>query len=170
MRREIIGILSVLVLLLVLIGGCGGGGDDLMPRITALATSQLTLRPDGAGAYTGITGQSPASGSNWQKVDEASADETSTFVYTNSDTQLKDAYSLQDHTTETGTIKSVTVYFRFRSSHAADSGYCQPFLRVGGSETAGTELSTASTTWATYNETLARPGGGSWSWSDIDNL
>jgi hypothetical protein len=46
MRREIIGILSVLVL----VGGCGGGGDDLMPRITALATSQLTLRPNAAGA------------------------------------------------------------------------------------------------------------------------
>jgi hypothetical protein len=41
MRREIIGILSVLVLLLVLVGGCGGGSDEVGPvlQVSALAVS-----------------------------------------------------------------------------------------------------------------------------------
>ena len=174
MRREIIGIVSVLVLLLVLAGGCGGGvggGDELGPRMAALASSQLTLRPNAAGDYTYISSQEPSSGAHWEKVDEATADGISTYVYTYSDTQLKDAYALQNHTSETGTINSVTVYFCFRRNTTATGlAYCQPFLRLGTSETTGTELSLNSVSWTTYSEILARPGGGSWTWTNIDNL
>jgi len=41
MKREMVGMLSVLalVLLLVLVGGCSGGDDEVVPRIVALQTA-----------------------------------------------------------------------------------------------------------------------------------
>jgi len=130
----------------------------------------LTLRPNDVGDYTVISSQEPPSGAHWDKVDEAAPD-TTTYVFTSNNTQQKDAYKLED-TSQTGTINSVTVYFRFRrsSTQGSSAAYCQPFLRLGTSETAGTEQALNSTTWTNYNQTLARPGGGSWSWTDIDNL
>ncbi len=171
MRRGLIGALCVLAL--VLVGGCGGGGDvghEPVPRISALATS-LTLRPDGTGAYNGLSDY-PSSGSNWEKVDDVSPDGELTYVYATEGSYENDAYTLTNHTTETGTINSVRVYFRIRiwSTYWDGTGYCQPFLRLGTSEVNGTEQSHKSVPWSTYSQTLPRPGGGSWSWTDIDNL
>ena len=135
-----------------------------------VSADTLTLRPDGTGNYTGISSQTPSSGAHWDKVNEASPD-TNRYVATYSDSQQKDAYTLGG-TSQTGIINSVTVYFRFnRSSTPSGSfAYCQPFLRLDTSETAGTEQALNSTSWTTYNQTLARPGGGSWTWTDINNL
>jgi hypothetical protein len=164
MRRKIMGILFAMVLVASL------GLAIAVQTATPVMAATLTLYPNGAGDYTNIDSQSPSSGAHWDKVDEASADDATTYVYTSSDSQQEDAYALQD-TSQTGTINSVTVYFRFRSSASTIyNAFCQPFLRLGASETAGTEQSTQSTTWTTYSETLARPGGGSWSWTDINDL
>ena len=135
-----------------------------------VSADTLTLRPNGTGDYTGISSQSPPSGAHWDKVDDASPD-TTTYVYTTNNSQQKDAYQLEN-TAQTGTINSVTVYFRFRRSRtqSGSAAYCQPFLRLGTNETAGTEEALNSTTWTTYSQTLARPGGGNWTWTDINNL
>ena len=164
MKREIIELLLALVLVISL------GLAIALPMSTPVLAATLTIYPNGPGNYTNISGQYPNSGAHWDKVDEAVPDDDQTYVYTNSDTQQKDAYTLQD-VSGTGIIASVTVYFRFRSSASTSNyAYCQPFLRLGARETAGTEVSTRSTTWTTYSQTLARPGGGNWSWSDINNL
>lgn len=135
----------------------------------------VDLVPDGVGDYTNIALQFPDSGFHWEKVDDppSSPDGDTTSVRTSSATQEKDAYNLEYDSVlgscET-VINSVTVYFRFKSGSDGYKVCCQPFLRLGGSETAGTELDTTSTSYVTYSETLSRPGGGSWSSSDIQDL
>lgn len=50
-------------------------------------------------------------GGHWDKVDEAVADDLSTYVYTSSATMQKDTYALED-TAQTGTIDDVNIYSR----------------------------------------------------------
>jgi len=178
MKTKIFGIMSValVVVATVVVGGCGGGvSDGPVLLLEPLATSQLTLRPDGTGDYTSVASQPPNYGSHWEKLDEVSANDFYDYVYTTASSQQKDAYALTDHTTETGNINSVTVHFRIYRYGGNVAGspttYCQPFLRLGTSEIAGTEQPhTDDSAFSTYNQTLARPGGGTWSWTDIDNL
>ncbi len=130
--------------------------------------------PDGAGGYTNIASQFPASTSHWDKVDDPPGvpDDDTTYVYTVSLIQEKDAYELQDPTFgNDAIINSVTVYYRFRGNGGAgETVRAQPFLRLNGVETAGTEQSQASPGWIDKNELLARPGGGLWAYQDIIDL
>ena len=61
------------------------------PQLAYAAATTETLYPDGVGDYTNISSQSPGSGYHWDKVDEAVADDDTTYIYTNSLTQQKDA-------------------------------------------------------------------------------
>ncbi len=45
-----------------------------------------TLRPNGAGALTGVFHQVPNSGAHWQKVDEVTADFNTTAVFSKTNT------------------------------------------------------------------------------------
>ncbi|MBA7584895.1 hypothetical protein ES708_26861 [subsurface metagenome] len=95
-------------------------------------------------------------------------DEAATRVYTESSTQQKDAYNLQNTSIPVGaTINSVGVYFRVDGG--GYPGYGQPFLRLGTNETAGAEQR-HQYAWQTYSQILARPGGGSWSRADLNSL
>jgi hypothetical protein len=127
-----------------------------------------TLRPNAAGDYTNLTPVDSAT--NWENVDEASADDDTTYNYGGT-TQVKDAYALADTAIPAGsTINSVTVYFRCKKIATAWRKF-QPFLRLGTDETAGTNLEVQGTAgYDTYNEALARPGGGDWAVSDLDSL
>lgn len=129
------------------------------------------LRPNDAGDYTNINNQYPSSGYHWDKVDEVTQDTSATRVETlhNTTTQVKDAYGLTDTAIPSGaTINSVKVYFCFITNYLKSS-YAQPFLRISTTETAGTEQ-IDDRKWTTYNQTLARPGGGSWAVSDLNGL
>ncbi len=141
-----------------------------LPQQEIVYASTLTLVPNDVGDYTNIPGMYPAGGSHWDKVDDppGSPDGDATYIFLLG-AQLKDAYKLTD-TSQTGTINSVRVYFRFRINNVFGTAYSQPFLRLGTAETAGTEVSSTTTSYVTYSEILARPGGGSWSWTDINNL
>jgi len=139
-------------------------------EVAYAAPDTLQLLPDGVGDYTGIDSVEPVTSTHWEAVDDPvlSPDDIITYVYTTSTTQQKDAYTLAN-TSQTGTITSVRVYFRVRSS-GPKSHFMQPFLRLDGNETAGSEINHTTNTWTTYSEILARPGGGSWTWTDINNL
>lgn len=66
------------------------------------------------------------------------------------------------------TINSVTVYFRhIRLSTPA--GNIRALVYLGGAQTASTTITTGGS-WTTSSEALARPGGGSWAYSDLANL
>jgi len=167
MRREIVGLVCAIALVVSVLSGIG------VQNPTPAIAATLTLRPNGPGDYTNISNQAPSSGYHWDKVDDVDPDDANSYVYTASDSQQKDAYALENvPESQTGTISSVTVYFRFRAGRqsGASRAYCQPFLRLNGVETAGTERATKDPVWTTYSETLAKPGGGSWTWQDINNL
>lgn len=132
-------------------------------------TTTLTLLPDAAGDYTNIANAVPAV-AHYLNVDDpvATPDDATTTVWTHAAAQEKDAYNLAA-ASYNGTVKSintVTVYFRWIED---TDGIAQPFLRLSGSETAGTPVNTAAG-WTTVSETLTRPGGGSWTEADIDDL
>ncbi len=141
------------------------------PSTVYAAPDTLTLLPDGAGDYTLIAGVEPVGTAHWDAVNDPvlTPDDATTYISTTNATQEKDAYTLQD-TAQTGTINSVTVYFRFRSKLATKTHYAQPFLLLSGTETNGTEIAESTAIWTTFSELLARPGGGSWTWADINNL
>lgn len=129
-----------------------------------------TLRPNAAGSETSITSQEPAATSHYDKVDEASADDDSTYVYTSTATYQRDLYSLPAHS-GTGNINSITVYFRCEKTNAVRIGFVKPSIKSDSTTTDGTEVA-VSTSWATYSQTWATNpvDDESWEWSDIDDL
>lgn len=130
----------------------------------------LNLVPNGVGAYTNIGYCYPDAGeAHWQDVDDpvATPDDAATYVFSLNAVQEKDAYALTDSGISEGTINSVTVHFRCRRSDYGATA--QPFLRLGTDETAGTEI-LLRLAYTSYSEVLAKPGGGNWSWANIDAL
>jgi hypothetical protein len=69
------------------------------------------LRPDAAGDETNIGGQYPNSTYHWDKVDEVSADNGSTFVYSSNAAYIRDLYALPAPA-GSGVIAKITVYVR----------------------------------------------------------
>lgn len=147
--------------------------ENITGRIVTLtAGTPVNILPNATGTYTNIASVSGAA-THWQAVDDAvaSPDDDTTYVYNESAVQQKDAYNLETPAMS-GTVQkinSVTVYFRAKNNGAANEGKVQPFLRLGSNETTGTEVS-FSNSYETKNETLAKPGGGSWSTSDLTDL
>jgi uncharacterized protein (UPF0333 family) len=127
----------------------------------------VTLRPNAAGDETSINSQTPSSGYHWDKVDEESADDGSTCVYTLSMSYKRDLYNIPNPTAS-GTINSITIYFRCSSGES--SNYAKPSLKVDSTVVDGTEKVFSS--WATKSQTwTTNPvDGEAWEWSDIDNL
>ena len=69
----------------------------------------LTLRPNAVGS-SGLY-QHPSSGYNWDKVDEATPDYFSTYVWTSTHIGTKgDLYNIPNHNLEAGTINNIRVY------------------------------------------------------------
>jgi flagellin-like protein len=132
----------------------------------------ITLRPNA----NGDSQLSRNTGSNnYQAVDEDPSDDATTYVYDNSgsDGYARDYYGFTDHTTETGTINSVTVYIDCRqllSGGSTSQSHARTVLRYNGNSNYGTDIN-LGTSWTVYQTAYtARPGGGSWTWADIDAL
>ena len=88
------------------------------------------LRPSGSGTYTQCDNQ--GDWPNWECVDEETPDGSSTYVSTGSSDTERDTYNLQDHTSGSGTINSVTVHIRSRASYYwQDMGF-QTMIRTYG--------------------------------------
>ena len=66
------------------------------------------LRPNAAGDLTYLY-QYPATGSNYEKVDEETKDDDSTYVYNEATAHYYDRYNIPNHSEGSGTINSVTV-------------------------------------------------------------
>ena len=81
-------------------------GDRVKLHYGGGSNGNVILRPDGNGSTT-QWGKSGSGGANWDRVDEATADGDSTYVYTSTN-GYKDLYSIAN-LTQSGTINSVTV-------------------------------------------------------------
>lgn len=129
------------------------------------------LRPNDIGDYTALSHWPDTGEENWEDVDDVIPDEDTTYVFSGSLTQEKDAYNLEPSSIPGGSvINSVKVYYRWVAFSSKYGEYAQPYLRLSGVETAGSEEYTISTDWQTLNEILSRPGGGNWSVADLADL
>ena len=103
----------------------------------------------------------------------ATPDDLGTYVYKNGASgpaAATDLFTLPNHSSEAGVINYVRVYHRHRSNYAITM-YSQPYVRMGGTDYAGTQVS-ISTSWATSHTQWATNPNTSlaWTWNDIDNL
>ena len=130
-----------------------------------------TLTPSAPGYETNIPTQYPNSGAHWDKVDEYPTADTNTYVEVPLDNMQTDTYKLKASNIPAGsTINSVTVFVNFMSTIPTVIAYCFPALRLGTNLLYGGAFTEYTANYTLYNQTIARPGGGSWAVSDLANL
>ena len=101
---------------------------------------------------------------HWQLVDEVIADDDLTVAWTDSVTEEKDFYEIEELPPSVTSIVNIDVTAKY-------SGSLKFYMILDGVEKAYTSSSTAipwgvaTTDWSDH-----RPGGGSWTVDDIDNL
>lgn len=104
---------------------------------------------------------------HWTLVDDVIADDYDTYVWTDSGVEEKDAYQLQNPTGIIGTeiINQIRVKMRYQ-------GKITTYLRLNGVESSFPGSGSIVGAWGdrTTSWQPSRPGGGSWTWSDINNL
>ncbi|MBE9469710.1 MAG: hypothetical protein IMY78_00500, partial [Chloroflexi bacterium] len=146
MRKQL-GLLAAFVLVVAL-------GLPFLSHTPVLA-AELTLRPNGNTNTIGIDYQAPPNkGAHYDKVDDGVADcPFADWVWTRSSTQQRDFYTLHNPGITTGIINSVTVHFWVSTQPSFCNwpcSYFQPYLRLNGVETAGTEIQHHSDFWGIY--------------------
>lgn len=128
------------------------------------------LRPNASGDETSIASAWP-SGTHWDKVDEVVAD-TDTYVYMSTTAYQRDLYNLPAHSTGSGTISKITVYFRcWGTSNLTCKAKAS--IKSDSTVTDGTEKTfAASYTWETFSQEWSTNPADSaaWEWADIDLL
>lgn len=134
-------------------------------RLYGTTPQTENLTPNATGNLTNI-----ASGT-WADVDDpvGAPDDAATTVNTNAASQ-SDAFNLVSpsliHSADN--VTSVAVFFRHYTNQPGHNVTVAPLLWLNGNQTNGTPVTIDP--WATSSETLARPGGGNWSVSDLADL
>jgi len=133
---------------------------------------ELTLIPNGDNTVALVCSSGTV---HYALVDDpvASPDDLGTYVYKNGASGLSaatDLFDLPNHGTEAGAINYVRVYHRHRSNYAITM-YSQPYVRMGVTDYAGTQVSITMTWTTNYTEWATNPNTSvAWTWTDIDNL
>jgi len=130
------------------------------------------LRPNAAGDEESITSATSGAGNHWADVDEAVADNSTTYVYQSTISYLRDLYNLPAHSVGSGVINSITIYFRIRSGYTTTTAYAKPSQKSGATTTDGTEQTVTGTTWTTKSQTYnTNPTtSAAYTWDEIDAL
>ncbi len=128
------------------------------------------LRPNGKGTYEEWT--YPLFTDHYLEVDELSQDGDTTHISDDgitipNGTTSKDTFLLDNWAHGAQHVEKIEVSFYGKLS--AGSGNIAPLLLLDGSFTQGAS-ETLTGSYALYTQELARPGGGNWHWSDLDNL
>ena len=132
--------------------------------------STETLRPNAAGDATTFTSQNPNSGYHWDKVDEETSDENSTYIYDASEDY--DLFNLPAHSVGSGTINFIKIYIRAKKTEVGTTDTFRFKIKTGGTEYDNGSNIQTTTDYTTYNyqwntnpkTTVA------WTWDDIDAL
>lgn len=136
----------------------------------------LTLRPNADSTPLEQVPSSGGSGAHYEKIDEASKDESDYMVPSSpvaTATKI-DIYGFPDHTSEAGVINSVAVKCYCNYALVGTDGtavYVNPAVKVGGTLYYGgaqeltTTVSLYSYSWANNPATVA-----AWTWDEIDAL
>jgi hypothetical protein len=145
------------------------------PVATPALAATTTLDPNASGSSTQL--YRGAGTSNWNACTTSDGD-TSFVSWGDTSWSRYDLYNLAD-TSLSGTINSVTVYFEARAVPTPTQPSAQTVIRIsstnyyGGTSTTrgGGTTYTLTKSYATYSYTYStKPGGGSWTWSDINSL
>jgi hypothetical protein len=143
--------------------------DDVLTPVN----NDVILRPIGAGDETDVKFQSPDTGDHWDKVDEATSDGDTTYIYTPSLNWEEDLYVTANHSTQTagGDIQYVEVFMLSRASSSADQVSAYVHIKTNGVEYNSTSEN-LSTNYTQYSESwnLNPQSSGTWTWNEIDNL
>lgn len=130
--------------------------------------AELTLRPNGAGDHTDLSG-SGGSGANWERVSDENDDSGVSNNYNG--TTKYDLYETENPGVS-GTINKITIYNRGKNlTTPYIYGYVTPLLKIGGNEYRGTEqamsyfLTNYSHEWEN-NPDDSLP----WEFTDIESL
>jgi hypothetical protein len=101
-----------------------------------------------------------------------SPDDDNTTAITETTNTEKQSFDLQQNYPGIAILNSVSVRMRTRDNDGAIDITHRCFLLLGGNTTNGTTRNTGvgSTAYSDWTETLARPGGGSWSKTDLATL
>ena len=131
-------------------------------------TNTETLRPDGHNTCVIPNEVGAVCNNHWQNVDEVVADDLATMVFSQADAATYiDYYTLDNTAIPAGyIITAVTVYIRGEVNNVLCT--YSGDLKLGANIETGTLHNNLA--WATYNESLARPGGGPWLQTDLDSL
>lgn len=155
MRRSLSGFIAALLI-----------SSALCSRANA---ATVALVPNGNGTNNSW---SVTSGNKWDAVIDSEGDcATSYTSITETTVGEVQGFSLNDPSVSAATYDSVQVYFETDRVGAASGAILRVRLRLSGSTTNGTSRTIGTSNCAAWGpETLARPGGGSWSASDWNNL
>ena len=141
--------------------------------ILTTVNEDIILRPDAAGDATNIKEQYPATGEHWDKVDEASSDNDTTYLHTPDTNYQEDLYATDNHSSQTagGGIQDVEVFMVSRVEISAEQVSAYVHIKTNGSEYDGPSEN-LTTGYAPYSYLwIENPQtGSSWTWSEIDEL
>jgi hypothetical protein len=128
--------------------------------------TQVIIRPSAVGdeSNCAVSGDTPG----WKCVDEAVADDDSTYGFAYSGTSPRDLYNLED-VAAAGSINYVRVYIRARRT-ASYVVKARTAIKLGATVVEGSDISMISTYTNYYTEHTTKPGGGAWTFADINNL
>lgn len=144
--------------------------DGNILRPVDLRNDVETLRPNAAGDLTALT-QFPATGSNYDKVNEESPDELTTYLYEDTGLWKRDLYNLPAHS-GSGTINKVTVFLYCKAGLDAVGYDIEELLKTHGVGPYNNYHMQISTSWTLYshewtnNPYTTNP----WTWDEIDAL
>jgi hypothetical protein len=140
----------------------------------AASSSSFILRPNADGTYEELT-PSP-SGSNWENVDEESADEDTTHVsWTSmapSIARREDSYNIENPTIGLGRIDKITVYVRGKvNSIPMGTPKIRTLIRTYNTDYFGTDTD-LTTSYNDYDTeyTLNPETNTLWTWEEINSL
>lgn len=131
-----------------------------------------TLRPTGAGDETSPTiSQYPVSGAHWDKVDDTTSDGDSTYINTEAYDWHEDLYSIANHSTGSGQINYVRVYYVAREEADNLDANVYVHIKTNGVEHDGTSDDVPQSYATYYYQWNKNPQtGADWTWDEIDNL
>lgn len=146
--------------------------DEVMPYINESGEMLWVI---GEGDKTRIASQWPETGEHYDKVDESTADDEATFVYTYSKKYQTDLYDLSELGLYDVEITGLSISFRF-SGGADDghdvTGYARAVIKTDGSGFNGAEESQLGPAFVTrsYHWDTNPKTGAAWTPDEIDEL
>jgi len=145
----------------------GNGSGNLTATVyIATTTDTDAVRPNAAGASTQLT---PSAGNNYACAGDGN---DGTYVGQVTTTYKVDLYNIPNHTTESGTINSITIYFRLGNQATNRTTWAMPAFYTNSTLYDGTAQSNYGVTLSTKSQvfTLNPVTSNPWTWDEFDNL